>query len=179
MVKNISHILHRNELLSEYQFDWNDNIIHGTVAASERAMDFLSGRWLEQCIRIHVESFLNLSPRQIEYAQNIHVIRPDQSDGKPHQFELDALLAVDNKLYWWEAKCGQYTSQHTDRYAAVARELALPPEQCFLILGQPPAGTDVELLGKQIGFRIIQPQDIPAVVEEIEADHRRTALLRP
>lgn len=176
MVKNLCHILQRNGLLENYYFDRAANTIRGAVATSDRALDFLGGRWLESCIRIHIESFLNLDPQQIEFALNVHVVRPPQGDGKNHQFEMDALLAVDGSLYWWEAKCGQYTAEHTTRYAAVAKELDLPHSQCFLVLGQPPVGEEVGQLGQRIGFQIIQPQDIPIRVEEIEAQHRSSSV---
>jgi len=178
MVKNTCLMLYRNGLLSRYEFESLDATIHGEVASSERAMKFLSGGWLETCIRIHVESFLNLTSHQIEFAQNVHVHRPRQSDGTEKNFEMDALLAVDGTLYWWEAKSGQYTPEHTHRYASVANELDLPGDQCFLILGEPHTDSDLRLfhLEKNIGFRIIQPQHIPGVVEEIEMRHRSGSL---
>jgi hypothetical protein len=174
MVKNTCLMLYRNGLLSKYEFKSLDTTIHGEVAQSERAMSFLSGGWLETCIRIHVESFLNLAPQHIEFAQNVHVRRPARHDGTVKSFEMDALLAVDGTLYWWEAKSGQYTPEHTNRYANVADEIGLPHKQCFLILGEPHTDSIMGLthLEKDIGFRIIQPQHIPGVVEEIETRHR-------
>jgi len=178
MVKNTCLMLYRNGLLSKYEFKSLDTTIHGEAAQSERAMKFLSGGWLETCIRIHVESFLNLAPHHIEFAQNVHVRRPARPDGTEKNFEMDALLAVDGTLYWWEAKSGQYTPEHTNRYANVANELDLPHNQCFLILGEPHTDSILRLsrLENDIGFRIIQPQHIPGVVEEIETRHRSGAL---
>ena len=46
-------------------------------------------------------------------------------------------------------------------------------KDCYLILAEHERGTHFGKLGKEIGFKIIRPQDIPRTVEEIEDGARR------
>jgi hypothetical protein len=171
-IRNICHLLQKNSLLDYCQVDHRLNQLRGSVASNDRAFAFLSGGWLERCIGIQVGGFLNLDPQRIQFAQNIHVIRPQQTDGVSRVFELDAVLAVDDLLYWWEAKCGQFTKEHLLRYSAVAQEMKLPPQQCFLVLAEPPAGTGLGRLIKQIDFQVVYPEEIAIKIEEIEERYR-------
>ena len=172
MIKNLCYLLEKNGLLSECHVDKQGQRLRGSVALNDRALNFLEGRWLERCVEVNIESFLNLEPHRMEFASNVHVIRPPQSDGVQRRFELDALLSIDGQLYWWEAKSGQYADEHLTRYAAVAKELNLSSRRCLLVLAQPEKGTAFGELGKQMGFQVIRPQDIPRKIEEIEDRHR-------
>lgn len=174
-IKNLCHLLQRNAVLERYEVDMKQRRVGGQVAMNDRALEFLAGGWLERCIGIQVEGFLNLDRRRIELARNLCVMRPSQPDSVQRKFELDALLMVDEKLYWWEAKCGQYTRQQLLRYSAVAKELRLPPNQCLLILGKPDAGAPLGNLGSQIGFDVIRPEEVASKIEEIEERHRGLA----
>lgn len=171
-IKNLCHLLQKNRVLECYEVDLKQRRVGGQVAMNDRAVDFLSGGWLERCIGIQVEGFLNLDHRRIELARNLCVMRPPQADGVQRKFELDALLMVDEKLYWWEAKCGQYSRQQLLRYSAVAKELNLPATQCLLVLGKPDPAAPLGNLGSQIGFDVIHPEEVASKIEEIEERHR-------
>jgi hypothetical protein len=168
-LKNLFHMMHRNGLLARYATDGRRDRIHGETTTTDRAVGFLTGQWLERCIRINIQSFLNLQSHRVEISHNIQVVRPPQRDGKRRMFEFDALLAVDDDIYWWEAKCGHYKREHLLRYQSVASELGLPHERCLLILAEPD-NCDMSVTESKSDTRMasIAPQDIARKVEEIE-----------
>lgn len=173
VIKDLCALLWKNGLLADYHYDTRTHKVSGAVATDNRAMSFLTGGWLERCLRVQVASFLNLEPQRIEVLHNLKVIRPDRRG-----FEMDMLLAVDGALYWWEAKSGGYDEGHLQRYRGVAAELGLTPQQCFLVVAQTENGDDPALLGKRIGFTVVGPNHIGARIEEIEERHRRAVQRR-
>jgi hypothetical protein len=172
-VKDLCFLLLKNRLLADCHYDVNSHKVSGAVTLDDRAIRFLTGGWLERCLRVQVASYLNLEPDRVEALSNVRVIRPDR-----REFEMDMLLAVDGTLYWWEAKSGGFDETHLQRYRGVAAELKLARPQCFLVAAQTLEGQDPLAVGKRIGFNVIGPQHISARIEEIEERHRKTRVPR-
>jgi len=166
-IKDLCGLLRCNGVLSEYRWDKRTARIFGIVAENPRAMNFLTGGWLERCLAVHVGSFLNLEAHRVEMLHNVKVMRPGR-----REFEMDMVLAVDGTLYWWEAKSGGYDETHLQRYRGVATELKLTPRQHFLVLARTEDGSDPAQTGKRIGFSVIGPHQISAHIWGIEERHR-------
>lgn len=89
---------------------------------------FLTGGWLEVYLRRKVRGLLlsHHGPR-FELAQGVLVTLPGGGDG-----ELDLLVALDGRLYWFEAKSGTY-AEYLERYSLLAAMLGLPRSRCLML----------------------------------------------
>ncbi|MEJ5188642.1 MAG: hypothetical protein WHT84_05480, partial [Breznakiellaceae bacterium] len=67
-----------------------------------------------------------------EYFINPQIILPNGDD-----FELDILASIGARVYWIEAKSGDY-QQHVAKYAKFARFLGLDEDHSFMVLTDVP-----------------------------------------
>ena len=99
---------------------------HSIVARVNRvpaAINFLTGGWLEHYVRDRVISILTTHPATIglpyAFLKNPGVILPGGEN-----FELDFLLCVGEKIFWIEAKTGEYMT-FLPKYSRVSKLLGL------------------------------------------------------
>jgi len=110
MIRNLCFMLQKNGLFEEYSFDQSTNRARGIVAGDERALGFLTGGWLERCVKVCVDGFLNLEHERFECVLNAEVHRPIGPDGIKRKFEMDILLRIDQRIYWWEVSVNKSAS---------------------------------------------------------------------
>lgn len=102
-----------------------------------QAKNFINGQWLEIHLRAQVARYLR---QHIEHIQcfdilsQVHIIKPNGEKS-----ELDLLLMLNNKIYWFECKSGNL-SDYYERFADHRKLLASPPERSFVVV---PESNDV------------------------------------
>ncbi|MBR1672911.1 MAG: hypothetical protein IJ702_08285 [Fretibacterium sp.] len=95
------------------------------------AINFLSGGWLEHYIRDKVISILTTHPATLSlpyaFLKNPNIILPGGEN-----FELDFLLCVGEKVFWIEAKTGEYMA-YLPKYSRVSKLLGLGRTTAMLV----------------------------------------------
>ncbi|MBQ9564230.1 MAG: hypothetical protein IJU98_01460 [Synergistaceae bacterium] len=136
--RDITHTLNFCKMLQsagflasfEYRRSQQRSII-ARVSRSPNAINFLSGGWLEHYIRDKVISILTTHPASLSlpyaFMKNPNVILP----GGEH-FELDFLLCVGQRVFWIEAKTGEYMT-YLPKYSRVAKLLGLGRTTSMLV----------------------------------------------
>ncbi|MCR4817787.1 MAG: hypothetical protein K5841_02385 [Fretibacterium sp.] len=101
------------------------------VNRSAEAINFLTGGWLEHYIRDKVISILTTHPATLSlpyaFMKNPVIVLPGGED-----FELDFLLCVGEKVFWIEAKTGEYMA-YLPKYARVSKLLGLGRTTSMLV----------------------------------------------
>ena len=111
-------------------------IIGDTTNISTQAINFYNGQWLEIFVRQVIEKRLETIQNQIptdycwEVLNNIKFI----TNAMGKDYEIDFLVSVNNEIFWFEAKTGDYQN-YMDRYSkTVRRILNLDKNHSFLVL---------------------------------------------
>ncbi|MDR1732364.1 MAG: hypothetical protein LBR61_09775 [Synergistaceae bacterium] len=107
------------------------------------AINFLSGGWLEHYIRDRVLAILTTHPstRDMPFAfmKNPHILLPGDEN-----FEFDFLLMVGEKVFWIEAKTGEYL-EFLAKYDRVSKLMGLTRDTNLLVLAEGPEPEDKTL----------------------------------
>lgn len=164
---NICTLLRGIDFLKQFGYKQIERKIYGTVSCAPEAVRFISGVWLERCIRIYIHRFLNLDHAHIELLRNAAVQRPDG-----RSFEMDTVLWVNDQPYWLEAKSAGYLPDTLARYREVAESLKLPRDRCFLVLAEPPHESEWPSIHERSGFTVVPVEEMGRLVEDIEDRHQ-------
>ena len=101
------------------------------VNRTPTAINFLTGGWLEHYIRDKVVSILTTHPATLDlpyaFMKNPRIILPGEED-----FELDLLLSVGERIFWIEAKTGEYLD-FLPKYSRVSKVLGLNRNTSMLV----------------------------------------------
>lgn len=95
-----------------------------------KALNFFAGKWLERFIRSQVISLIKqVNPNvNFSYLSNPQIKLPNKDD-----FEIDFLLEIENEIYWFEAKSGDY-QRYIDKYSKISKMLNLDIYHSFMVL---------------------------------------------
>lgn len=118
--------------LSEFAYRRSQQYsIIARVNRSAEAINFLTGGWLEHYIRDKVISILTTHPATLSlpyaFMKNPNIVLPGGEN-----FELDFLLCVGEKVFWIEAKTGEYMT-YLPKYARVSKLLGLGRTTSMLV----------------------------------------------
>ena len=141
--RDITHTLNFCKMLQDVgflaTFTYRRAPHYKIVARLERtsvAINFLSGGWLEHYIRDKVIAILTTHPSTMEmpyaFMKNPRILLPGDED-----FEFDFLLMVGDKVFWIEAKTGEYMD-YIGKYSRVAKLLDLNRNNNLLVLVDAP-----------------------------------------
>ena len=117
--------------LEEYKYQRSPRyILDARPNRIPQAINFLCGQWLEifvkeQVIRLIESCHLGL---RYSYLLNPKIVLPDGND-----FELDILFKIEDEIFWFEAKTGDY-QKHIEKYSRVSKILELDSEHSYMIL---------------------------------------------
>lgn len=110
--------------------------ITARVNRTPAAINFLSGGWLEHYIRDKVISILTTHPSTLDmpfaFMKNPRILLPEDED-----FEFDFLLTVGTKIFWIEAKTGEYM-EFIKKYSRVSKVLGLGRNNNLLVIVDAP-----------------------------------------
>lgn len=133
---NFCRLLKAAGFLSSYTYRKSPQ--YSIIARVKRlpdALNFISGGWLEHYIRDRVVSVLTTHPVTLSmpyaFLKNPKVILPGGED-----FELDFLLCVGRKIFWMEAKTGEYLN-FLQKYSRVKTLLGLTRATAMLVSVEP------------------------------------------
>lgn len=170
LLENLCFIMEKNGILQWFNLDADRRVLSGEVTARaddrSRAWNFVTGGWLERSITFCTECFLNIDPDRMECLSNVHIKNP--ADPEVSDAEIDAILRVDETIYLWEAKSGQISTGHLDRFHSLIELLEIPPDHCFLVRGRKKQNPAVRSAIKRHGFRVVDPHAIACEIEMIE-----------
>lgn len=116
-----------------------------------KVLNFFSGEWLERFIRSQAVSLIKQvnSNLHFSYISNIQIKLPNKDD-----FELDFLLEIENEIYWFEAKSGDY-QRYIDKYSKVSKMLDLDIHHSFMVLTDI-SETGAEALKKLFNMNVVK-----------------------
>ena len=130
---NFCKMLQDADLLSTFTYR---RAPHCTIVArinrTSAAINFLSGGWLEHYIRDRVTAILTTHPSTMDmpfaFMKNPRILLPGNED-----FEFDFLMMVGDKVFWIEAKTGEYL-EYIGKYSRVSKLLGLSRNSNLLVL---------------------------------------------
>ncbi len=123
--------LHEIAFLEEYYYQRSPKfLLYGKTSKSAPALNFLSGQWLERFIKEQVIDIIENTNSEVRYAYlvNPQVILPDGAD-----FELDVIFQVEDEIFWFEAKTGEY-QRHVEKYSKMSSLMGLDEKHAYMIL---------------------------------------------
>ncbi len=121
--------LHQIAFLEEYKYHKSPRfILRAKVNRIPKALNFFSGGWLERYIKTAIIKNISNYPIRYSYLKNPQILMPNGDD-----FELDILFNIENEIFWFEAKTGEY-QKHIQKYSNVAKILELDFQHSFMIL---------------------------------------------
>lgn len=123
--------LHQIAFLSEYKYFKSPQfVINGRPNRIPTAINFFTGQWLERFIKTEVKNSIRKleTPIKFAYLTNPQIILPNGDD-----FELDVLFSIDEEIFWFEAKTGDYQN-YVDKYSRMAKLMQLDNKHAFMVL---------------------------------------------
>src|SRR5690606_7225129 len=123
--------LHQIAFLSDYKYFKSPQfVINGRPNRIPTAINFFTGQWLERFIKTEVKNSIRKleTPIKFAYLTNPQIILPNGDD-----FELDVLFSIDEEVFWFEAKTGDYQN-YVDKYSRMAKLLQLDNKHAFMVL---------------------------------------------
>ena len=129
---NFCRMLQEVDFLASYAYRRSPHCkIVARVNRTPAAINFLTGGWLEHFIRDKVVSILTTHPATLDlpyaFMKNPRIILPGEED-----FELDLLLSVGERIFWIEAKTGEYMD-FLPKYSRVSKVLGLNRNTSMLV----------------------------------------------
>ncbi len=129
---NLCRMLREVDFLASYAYRRAPHYkIVARVNRTPTAINFLTGGWLEHFIRDKVVSILTTHPATLDlpyaFMKNPCIILPGGED-----FELDLLLSVGERIFWIEAKTGEYM-EFLPKYSRVSKVLGLDRNTSMLV----------------------------------------------
>lgn len=127
----LCNLLHQIAFLSEYKyFNSPQFLIIAKPNRIPKAINFFTGQWLERFIKTEVKNTIRKLERPVKFAYltNPQIILPNGND-----FELDILFHIENEIFWFEAKTGEYQN-YVDKYSRMANLMNLDNKHSFMVL---------------------------------------------
>lgn len=125
--------LHEGAFLENYRyFNSPKFLLTAQPLRKPLVINFINGGWLENYIVYKIETILSAcglkKGKDFDYLKNIKLKLPNGND-----FELDVLFKIKDKIFWFEAKTGDY-QQYVHKYSEVSKLLKIPSEQAFMVI---------------------------------------------
>jgi len=127
----LANKLHRIAFLEDYHYQKSPKyILTARTSRASKALNFLSGGWLEIFVKCQVQSLIshNLSDIEYSFIANPQIILPNGND-----FELDILFRIDKQIFWFEAKTGDY-QKHIEKYSKISSIMNLDKDHTYLVV---------------------------------------------
>ncbi|MFN3362258.1 MAG: hypothetical protein ACK421_12675 [Pseudanabaenaceae cyanobacterium] len=127
----MSQFLYEIAFLEEYRYQKSPKYILSVKPSRiPEALNFFAGRWLERYMKAKFVRLLQeqLGTEQYSFLMNPQIILPNGDD-----FELDLLLEINETIYWFEGKTGNY-QKHIEKYARMLPILGLDADHAFILL---------------------------------------------
>ena len=130
-IRKWSRMLHDNKIIDTFALLDQDKI-DVDIAQVANATNYINGRWLEIFLRAELAKFMRQNINEIssfDIMAQVEVQLPDRKTS-----ELDLLLMINGKIYWFECKSGQIGSKYYKIFRKHKEYLQLPEAQSFLLV---------------------------------------------
>ncbi len=121
-------MLKQYALLTSYHYKSEDRRLRAKASTEGWVQNFLTGGWLERYVAERVRKLLRSKNLPHEVAVGYQVTLPGGE-----AMELDVLARVGERVYWFEAKTGEFQA-HIAKYAGLKKVLGLSQRESFLVL---------------------------------------------
>ncbi|WP_347241800.1 hypothetical protein [Thermus sp.] len=121
-------MLKQYALLTSYHYKSEDRRLRAKASTEGWVQNFLTGGWLERYVAERLRKFLRSKNLPHEVAVGYQVALPGGE-----AMELDVLARVGERVYWFEAKTGEFQA-HIAKYAGLKKVLGLSQKESFLVL---------------------------------------------
>ncbi|WP_337843767.1 hypothetical protein [Thermus sp.] len=121
-------LLKQYALLTSYHYKSEERRIRAKASTEGWVQNFLTGGWLERYVAEKLKKFLRSKNLPHEVAVGYQVTLPGGE-----AMELDVLVRVGERFFWFEAKTGEFQA-HIAKYAALKKTLGLSGRESFLVL---------------------------------------------
>ncbi|TBH21091.1 hypothetical protein ETP66_04555 [Thermus thermamylovorans] len=121
-------LLKQYALLTSYHYKSEERRLRAKASTEGWVQNFLTGGWLERYVAERVRKLLRSKNLPHEVAVGYQVTLPGGEAA-----ELDVLVRVGERVYWFEAKTGEFQA-HIAKYAGLRKVLGLSPKESFLVL---------------------------------------------
>lgn len=158
-------LLQQHEMIDE--FTSSETEIFVDINEIHKATQFIYGYWLEILLRLEAGNVMRANIDKIssfDIAGSVHIIKPDGSGS-----ELDLLVMLNQKVYWFECKSGIIQSYY-ERFKQHRRLLQLPANQSFVVIPSGDGNVAIQTM-KRSGMGTLFATDIATQLEEIFLRH--------
>jgi hypothetical protein len=155
-------LLHQIAFLESYTYFKSPRFtINAKPNRIPTAINFLTGGWLERFIKTEVVNQINRinTPIKFSILANPQIVLPNGND-----FELDFLLSVNDEIFWFEAKTGEY-QVYVEKYSKMAKLLGLDNEHAFMVLTEV-SEHNCAALKKVFGMNVVNIENFSSVIEK-------------
>jgi hypothetical protein len=121
-------MLKQYALLTSYHYKSEERRIRAKASTEGWVQNFLTGGWLERYVAEKLRKFLRSKNLPHEVGVGYQVTLPNGD-----AMELDVLLRVGERVFWFEAKTGDFQA-HIAKYAGLKKVLGLSARESFLVL---------------------------------------------
>ncbi|GAA6762258.1 hypothetical protein Thermus77927_06690 [Thermus hydrothermalis] len=121
-------MLKQYAFLTSYHYKSEERRIRAKASTEGFVQNFLTGGWLERYVAERLRKFLRSKNLPHEVAMGYQVTLPGGD-----AMELDVLVRVGDRVYWFEAKTGDFQA-HIAKYAGLKKVLGLSARESFLVL---------------------------------------------
>ncbi|SDE58117.1 hypothetical protein SAMN04488243_10475 [Thermus arciformis] len=121
-------MLKQYALLTSYHYKSEERRIRAKASTEGWVQNFLTGGWLERYVAERLRKYLRSKNLPHEVAVGYQLVLPNGE-----AMELDVLVRVGEKVYWFEAKTGEFQA-HIAKYAGLKKVLGLSQKESFLVL---------------------------------------------
>ena len=121
-------LLKQYALLTSYRYKSEDRLLRAKASTEGWVQNFLTGGWLERYVAERLRKYLRSKNLPHEVAVGYQVTLPGGE-----AMELDVLVRVGERFYWFEAKTGEFQA-HIAKYAGLKKVLGLSQKESFLVL---------------------------------------------
>jgi len=134
--------LHNIAFLKNYRYLNSPKfILYADPLREPLVINFINGKWLENYLILKIRDILNemglTEGKDFDLLQSIQVKLPNAKN-----FELDILFKIIDKIFWFEAKTGEY-QQYIHKYSEVSKLLGIPQDRAFMVITEiTPTGAD-------------------------------------
>jgi predicted Zn finger-like uncharacterized protein len=130
-----AHRLYQSAFLADYKYLKSPQYLMTARSSSlPNVQNFFSGQWLERYILQKmievVDNFANQQSTSLKWS---YLINPQIKLPNEDDFELDILFEVHSRIYWVEAKTGDYQS-YIDKYTKMSKILGVDSQHAFMVL---------------------------------------------
>ncbi len=121
-------LLKQYALLTSYRYKSEDRLLQAKANPEGWVQNFLTGGWLERYVAEKARRVLRSKNLPHEVGMGYQVTLPNGE-----AMELDLLVGVGERVYWLEAKTGDFQA-HIPKYVALRKALGLAPKEAFLVV---------------------------------------------